>query len=551
MRRIAVIGCSVSGGLASCYLKMRFPHVDVVVIQRPNPRHPIVGESLTEFSTQLLHEIGLGPYLEESHFHKYGLTFYFKEDIDNPADTTYATHEAMKIPPMPSNQVNRFALDRRLQERLGELGGHLVEGTVTEVALSQSGVHHVQYEDGQGTPVTVQADWVVDTSGRQRVLARQLGLKREPPFQRSAFWFRLEDFDKSILKQLNESKTFQPSIDSYYVTHHFLGRGNWIWAIPMRPHKEGCRDLISIGIVYRPDVYGREIRSVDAFVQEVGKEHAVVARLVQSGRIADTQIYRNYFYETEQSYSHEGWFIVGDAGDTVDPLYSTGMAMTSIQVKQTAALIAADLEGRLTEAYVRDLERLYKLTRDSLQREISTFYEVMHDPYQGHLRVHLASAVYFYLLLPGWLSGYATDHAGARFLTLAMTRSQPGFESLKALLQRAAERVGKLTASEIPNLYDQTVNWELFGPCEAQLPAHISRLAWFMAKVRWRALRQAGWHEWWRHLPLCVADALKASVLRVLLRGRSLRAFTRPPPAAAPNTPPAAAAAASNAAHHA
>ena len=529
MRRIAVIGCSVSGGLASCYLKTRFPHVDVVAIQRPNPRHPIVGESLTEFSTQLLHEIGLGPYLEESHFHKYGLTFYFKEDIDDPADTTYATHEAMKIPPMPSNQVNRFALDRRLQERVGELGGKVVEGTVTEVKLAEHGTHQVRYSDAQGSEITVDADWVVDTSGRNRVLARQLGLKREPPFQRSAFWFRLEDFDKSILGELNEAKTFEPSIDSYYVTHHFLGRGNWIWAIPMRPHQEGCRDLISIGIVYRPDVYGREIRDVDTFVREVGKEHAVVSKLVQSGRIADTQIYRNYFYETKQSYSHQGWFIVGDAGDTVDPLYSTGMAMTSIQIKQTAALIEADMAGNLTEAYVRDLERLYKLTRDSLQREISTFYPVMHESYQGHLRVHLASAIYFYMLLPGWLSGYATDHAGARFLATAMERSKPGFESLKALIELAAERVGKLPASAIPNLYDRTVNWELFGPCESQLPTHLARLAWFMAVVRWKALRQAGWQGWWRHVPLCLGDVLKAGVLRLALRGRSLKIFTPPP----------------------
>jgi hypothetical protein len=74
-----------------------------------------------------------------------------------------------------------------------------------------------------------------------------------------------------------------------------------------------------------PFVYDNEPKNVAA-------EHPVIAQLVQSGRIVDTNIYRNYFYETARSYSKRGWFIIGDAGDTVDPLYSTGISMTSIQI---------------------------------------------------------------------------------------------------------------------------------------------------------------------------------------------------------------------------
>jgi flavin-dependent dehydrogenase len=139
MKRLVVIGRSISGGIAACYLKLRFPDLDVVSIQKPRAKFPIVGESLTEFSTLMLHEIGLGPYLEERHFHKYGLTFYFKEKIDDPADFTYATHEALRIPPMPSNQINRFTLARRLTERAAELGVTLIDGAVVDVSIAQSG----------------------------------------------------------------------------------------------------------------------------------------------------------------------------------------------------------------------------------------------------------------------------------------------------------------------------------------------------------------------------------------------------------------------------
>ena len=79
-------------------------------------------------------------------------------------------------------------------------------------------------------------------------------------FQRSSFWFRLEDFDKSTLKQMVEVKTPQHCFDSYYVTHHFFGRNNWIWAIPIRSDRDGGGDLKS-GFVLA-QIGGRHILSV-------------------------------------------------------------------------------------------------------------------------------------------------------------------------------------------------------------------------------------------------------------------------------------------------
>lgn len=524
MNRLVVIGSSISGGLAACYLKLRFPDCEVVSIQKPNAKFPIVGESLTEFSTQLIHEIGLGAYLEEQHFHKYGLTFYFKEKIDDPTDYTYAAHEAMRIPPMPSNQLNRFTMAVRLRERAKELGVKIIDGTVNDVSIHEDGPHHVVYTADGGEPVSIETRWIVDASGRNRVLARRLGLKRTSQFQRSSFWFRLEGFDKSILGRMQQVKTPQRCFDSYYVTHHFLGRHNWIWAIPMRPAPaEADRDLISIGIVYRPDLYKREVSSVDGFLSEVGAEHPVVADLVRSGKIVDTNVFRNYFYETKQSYSRNGWFIIGDAGDTVDPLYSTGMAMTSLQIRQVAALVEADRNGALSEEYVSDLEGLYKAIRNNLQYEISRMYEVMADPFQAHIRMHCSSAFYFYVLLPSWLCGYITDPVGARVMKKVIEDGVGRFDSLRALLPVASERLGKLPASEIRNLYDKTVNWKLSGPSEQMLSRDFAKCSLFFARTRLFVLRKAGWHRWPTHLWLCLVDVLKAVLFGVVLRRRAIK----------------------------
>src|SRR5690606_16248401 len=110
------IGTSVAGNMAAAHLSQQFPDLDIVIIGPAENKHPIVGESLTEFSTYFLHNLGYARYLEEKHFHKYGLSFYFKENLDNPAERVYSAHEAPAIPPMPSNQINRFTLDKRLFE---------------------------------------------------------------------------------------------------------------------------------------------------------------------------------------------------------------------------------------------------------------------------------------------------------------------------------------------------------------------------------------------------------------------------------------------------
>jgi flavin-dependent dehydrogenase len=522
MERLVIIGSSISGGLAACYLKLRFPDCEVVSIQKPRATFPIVGESLTEFSTLMLHEIGLGSYLEERHFHKYGLTFYFKEKIGDPADYTYTTHEAVRIPPMPSNQINRFTLAVRLKERAAELNVRIINATVTDVAINESGLHQVVYSPDGGDTVSIDTKWIIDASGRNRFLAKKLGLKKQPRFQRSSFWFRLEGFDKQILKQMKEVKIPHHCFDSYYVTHHFLGRYNWMWAIPVRSDRSNC-DLISIGIVYRPDLYPKEVTSIETFLSQVAAEHPVVAALVQSGRIVDTNVYRNYFYETEQNYSSRGWFIIGDAGDTVDPLYSTGMAMTSIQIKQVAAIIQSDRTGALSEEYVKDLEQLYKKLRDALQYEISTLYEVMDDPFQAHLRVHCASAVYFFVLLPSWLCGYITDRVGARVMSMILDAVAGGYESLKSLLPVASKRLGAPPATKIKNLYGRTVNWDLSGPCEEAMPRDLAKCCLFFARTRLYALRMAGWHRWSKHVPLCLADVLRALLFGVLMRGRGIK----------------------------
>ena len=100
MKDVAIIGSRITGNLAAAYLRREHPDLKIIVVDYKRPTLPIVGESCTEFSTQFFHRIGLTSYLEREHFPKYGLTFYFKKEIENPADRTYSVHEAPACPPL-------------------------------------------------------------------------------------------------------------------------------------------------------------------------------------------------------------------------------------------------------------------------------------------------------------------------------------------------------------------------------------------------------------------------------------------------------------------
>jgi hypothetical protein len=128
------------------------------------------------------------------------------------------------------------------------------------------------------------------------------------------------NFDPDILGRIHALKKKNRAFVPYFVTHHFFGKGNWIWCIPMRS-PEG-QPLISIGITYRKDIYPYgEVRTMEQFLECVGREHEVIVELARSGTVVDTNFYSSYMWECRQRYSPYGWYIIGDAGDT--PIRST------------------------------------------------------------------------------------------------------------------------------------------------------------------------------------------------------------------------------------
>jgi flavin-dependent dehydrogenase len=494
---ILVMGGGATGQLAAAYLRMRFPKLKVSVVEGPHKNRPIVGESLVEVSVDFMFELGLGAYLVEKHYPKYGLTYYFKPNIEDPADRTYVVDEIPTAPQILSFQINRFTFDREVRNRNVENGVELIDGTVMGVEIKGGeGLHTVTVQDSAGGKQTLGARWLVDATGRNRVLAKQLQLQEKVQEQKNVYWFRLKNFNPEILSHIQAIKTPNRSYVPYYATHHFFGKGNWIWCIPMRsPENES---LISIGITYRKDVYPHgEVRTLEQFLDCVGREHPVLVELVRSGTIVDTNFYSSYMWECRQRYSADRWYIIGDAGDTVDPLYSVGLALSTLQIRQIAAIIQRELKGCDTREFTKDLDTVLAAFQRGVTRDTTRLYECMGDAYQCHLRVHLAVTKLFHLALPLVLNDYLWDPLGVKLINWFST-----LETIEADSKKFQELIREVAAipknRELHNFIKvqsgKSMNFGYYEHHrEEDIASSLSKMAFDLARLRLALLRKLGW----------------------------------------------------------
>ncbi len=547
MSDVLVLGGGATGQLAAAYLQMRFPHLKVAVVEGPHKKRPVVGESFVEITVDFLLELGFGAYLIEKHYPKYGLTYYFKLDIGHPADCTYIVDEAPTVPPLLSFQINRFTFDREVRERNLQNGIQMIDGRVAGVDLNQSGgLHTVTVQDPAQQRYEVRARWLIDATGRNRVLSKLLRLHEPVNEQKNVFWFRLMNFNPEILDRIRALKKQNRAFVSYFATHHFFGRGNWIWCIPMRSPDN--LPLISIGITYRKDIYPYgEVRTMEQFLECVGREHEVIVELARSGTVVDTNFYSSYMWECRQRYSPDRWYIIGDAGDTVDPLYSVGMALTSVQIRQIAAIIERESNGYDTIEFTKDLDTAITTFQRGVTRDTTRLYECMGDAYQCHLRVHLAVTEIFHLALPLLMGGYLWDPLGVklvnRFFTLEILEDDARkFQDL--IREVSADPKNRAVHNFIKVQSGASMNSQFYEyHPEEGIPASLSRMLFSLARLRLALLGKLGWRglirfsqqrallkDVFRGLVLVLFHGIKlreSRLVRVALRERSGRTLNR------------------------
>lgn len=287
--------------------------------------------------------------------------------------------------------------------------------------------------------------------------------------------------------------------------------------------------LMSVGITYRKDVYPYgQVHTIDEFLDCAGREHEMIVELVRSGTVVDTNFYGSYMWECRQHYSGDRWYIIGDAGDTVDPLYSVGLALTSIQIRQVAAAIEHELLGHDAQEFTQDLDAVFTAFHHSVTRDTTRLYECMGSAYQCHLRVHLVVMELFHLALPLLMNGYLWDPMGVKFVNrfASLERLEADAERFRELIRRVAANSKNCALQNFVKVQSgASMNYGFYEYCrDEDIPRSVSRMLFQLARLRLSLLRRLGWQGWidFRQQAALLKDLLQG-VFLVPFRGSKLR----------------------------
>lgn len=350
---VIVIGAGPAGAICAHHLGAR-GH-SVLLVDREDRGRFHIGESLIPHLIELWAQEGIAVDVAAGPFvHKPGVqiddrqldrTFVFDFTRPKPNRRNYAYN------------VERAELDALLTDLAAGTGVRVVQNAeVTDFHMDEDRIVGLSYRcGGRSYPVT--ARWVVDASGRTGLLARKFGLRKFNTRLKNIALFR--HFD-GVVEGVNRAD------DGYQVVSaHDQG---WVWGIPIGPR------ALSVGTVTHASKLKGKDR--DTLFEEHLRRVPIIAEAVNgaSGRYHEIKVQSDFCYHSDHL-AGPGWFMVGDAGCFVDPLFSGGVFLASISGVKAAEAIDRLLSGAAEEVEFTAFENLVKTGYDSYFRLMYVFYE--------------------------------------------------------------------------------------------------------------------------------------------------------------------------------
>jgi flavin-dependent dehydrogenase len=341
---VVIMGGGLAGLLLAHQLKRAAPDLSILVVERN--RHPVplaahkVGESSVEVAAHYFVDVlGLGEHFKSQQLPKLGLRFFFTSG-DNRDITQRVEAGLSDYLKVISFQIDRGKLENWLAVEAARLGVEFRSGVkVDEVEIDRGG-HTVTLDEG-GARSRVTARWLVDASGRPGILKRRLGLALPNQHDVNAAWFRVDR--KIALDDWSADAAWRarvPSGQRWLSTNHLMGPGYWLWFIPL------ADDRTSIGLVSDARLVPFEETSDHERLMEWMRRHEPQAAQSLEGLAPmDFRVLKHFSHDCQQVYSEDRWFITGEAGAFLDPLYSPGSDFIAFSNTYVGDLILADRAG--------------------------------------------------------------------------------------------------------------------------------------------------------------------------------------------------------------
>jgi flavin-dependent dehydrogenase len=420
---VAILGGGIAGLSLALELKKARPATSILVIDKQE--HPVpeaahkVGESSVEIQAYYLRNVlGLQEHLQTLQLPKFGLRLFFS--FDGNQDITRRVelgHAVLPPRPVSTYQIDRGRLENAMGCELPRQGITFLHGCkVQQISLQpQSDFHRLQIlRDGGDREI--QARWVVDASGRNTLLQRQLGLAKKVGHVANSVWFRIGcridvnqwSTDPDWLGRIREG-------ERWLSTNHLMGPGYWVWLIPL------ASGSTSVGIVADANMHPFEKMNLfERALNWLSTYEPQCARVIEQHRaeLQDFRVMKDYSYSCEQIFSDERWCLIGEAAVSLDPLYSPGGDLIAIGNGLTCDLITHALDGEDGED-IEDRAAIHNQVFLLLTNSWRSIYEQQYT-IMGNAQIMVAKVIWdtaVYWAAPGLLYFHDTfrdlaDHPG-------------------------------------------------------------------------------------------------------------------------------------------
>jgi FADH2 O2-dependent halogenase len=360
MYDVIIIGGGPAGATIGSYLSKA--GIKNLILEGHNQPRPHVGESLVLSTMRVFAEIDFLDTMERSGFvKKYGAAW--RDFSGKEQALHFAEFRQEGIDRDHTYHVDRGKFDLLLLKHAQSLGSDVHQGVQ---------VKRVNFVDGRavgvrarfaGQEIDIPSRIVVDASGRQTLLGRQLGLKQNDPiFNQYAVHAWFENVERG-----DEPKTAD------YIHIYFLPvKRGWAWQIPITDR------ITSVGVVAEREVFQQfkteSERYFDTYVQS---NKGLARAMANAVRVNDYKTEGDYSYILDK-FCGNGFLMIGDAARFVDPIFSSGVSVAMYSARFASETIRSALEsGDLSEEALKPYERTVRGGVEIWYEFIRLYYKLL------------------------------------------------------------------------------------------------------------------------------------------------------------------------------
>ncbi|WP_299081998.1 NAD(P)/FAD-dependent oxidoreductase [uncultured Paraglaciecola sp.] len=337
---VVIIGAGPSGAIAASMLVQ--DGWNVVVVERESFPRFSIGESLLPHCMEFVEKAGmldaLNASAEELDFqYKNGAAFYRKGERSQ-----FDFEEKFSQGPGTTFQVKRAAFDKLLADQASQFGA--------DIRYQQS-VEAVQ-TDENGATLTIssgderyqlKARFVLDASGFGRVLPRLLDLNLPsdlPP--RIAVFTHFKD---NIPADANFDR------NKILITVHPEIEDVWYWLIPF---SDGTS---SLGVVTRPELFNDHDPLNEQLLSFIHQDDNLTELFKNAEILQPARKIGGYSADVKSLFG-PSFALLGNAGEFLDPVFSSGVTIAMRSAVSAAQLVSRELKGEQVDWQVEYADEL-------------------------------------------------------------------------------------------------------------------------------------------------------------------------------------------------